>query len=156
MLTPWEFDRSCEQRTLALKAAQPPTPGHSAAAAANEYAGDTAADADAQRTRSRVQHEVDPYLGDDDDCEMDAAVAADLDKAYRQASDAPSGYPHMTQVNPEMFRRGPVRTGQAAYGPEHDVPSWTVPVPSATLTPGMISRPLITDGQSRPCAPGGA
>lgn len=106
MLSPLEFDRLCEQRALALKAAQPPTPGHSAAAAATEYADDVAENAEAQRRRSRVQHEATPYAGDDDDA---ACVAEpDVDKRLRDAADSPSGYPPLRQVSAEEFRRGPV------------------------------------------------
>ena len=155
MLTPSEFDRLCEQRALTLKAAQPPTPGHSAAAAANEYAGDVEANADAQRRRSRVQHAADPYLGDDNDCEMGEVVAADLDKRYREAYDTPSGYPAMGTVSPELFRRGLIPAGQSSPGTDYDPPALPAPPPSATVTPGMISRPLVTGGPWS-CVSGGS
>ena len=81
----------------------------------------------------------------------------DVGKMYQDALDMPAnpGYPAMRPVNPEMFRRGPVAAGEAAYSPGYAAPGRAVPVPSAVLAPGMITRPLLTDGQSRPCAPPG-
>ena len=82
-----------------------------------------------------------------------AAAEPDLGKRFSQAYDTPDGYPRLQQVSAESFRRGPVTAGEAAYSPAYEAPGWSVPVPSAVLGPGMIARPLLTDGHSRPCAP---
>ena len=75
---------------------------------------------------------------------MDPQVdLSEVGKAYRQAFEVnyPADYPALRMVGAEQFRRTPAPAGQP------------VPVPSATLSAGMISRPLLTDGQSRPCPP---
>lgn len=160
MLTPFELEQKLGQqaRERVLKAAQPPTPGHSAAAAANQYAGDVGENADAQRRRSRVQHEPEPYAGDDDD--VACVVEPEVDKRFRQAYDNDAaGYPPMTPPPAaDMFRRRPITADQEAYGPGYAgfaADAYPVPVPPATLSASAICRPLITSGQSRPCAPGG-
>jgi len=141
MLTRGELDQRYEERARVLKA-QAVTPQHSACEAAED------ADA-AERRRRRVQHEADPYP-----VEAPEVVEADLDKVYRQASDAPTGYPPMVPVvSPEDFRKGPITADHAAYGPGYQPPAYGAPVPSAALTPAMITRPLLEGGQSRPCAP---
>jgi len=126
------------------------TGSDSEAIAANEYAGDVEEDAEAQRRRSRIQHEADPYASDSDDdgCVMDEAIVADLGKRFRNAYDTPSGYPVMDQVDAEMFRRGPTVAGEAAYGPGYAgfaPDACPVPVPSATVSAAAITRPLITE-----------
>jgi hypothetical protein len=146
MLSWYEIDRRCAG--LALKAGAP-TPGHSAAEGA--VGADSVTD-DAERRRRRVQHEADPYA---DPAEVPEVAHADLAKRFDQAYDTPDGYPRLRPVHPEQFRRGPITGGEAAYSPGYEAPARPVPVPSATLAPGMISRPLITGGQSRPCAPEG-
>ncbi len=137
--------RSQIDRTFALKA-EAVTPLHAAAAA-----GLDARDADeAERRRQRVQHEADPYLHEDD---LPEVAHADLSKAFNQAVDVPEGYPPMRPVRAEEFRRGPLTAGQEAYSPGNGPPGQAMPIPSATLAAGMITRPALTDGQSRPCAP---
>jgi hypothetical protein len=106
VLTPWEINRKIDKRARVLKAAQAATPLHSACEAAE----DTDGEPEAERRRARIQHLAEPYPP-----EVPEVAAADLDKAYREASDVPSGYPLMEPVNPEMFRRGPVRAGQSAH-----------------------------------------
>jgi hypothetical protein len=148
MLSAFEVEQRLDQRARVLKA-EALTPQHSAAEAAT----DAQAVADAERRRRRVQHEVDPYP--DDTAEAVEAVEPDLDKRYRQAQDTPTGYPPLGPVSPEVFRRGPVTADHAAYSAGYDSTARPVPVPSATLSPEMITRPLMTDGRSRPSAPGG-
>lgn len=148
MLTNAEFDRVIDRRDLVRKA-EVPTPSHSEARAAVEYAEDQEEIAEAERRRRRVQHEVDPYPED-----VPEVVHADLDKVFRQAEGGvPAGYPPMRQVSAEEFRRGPITVGESAYSPAYDSTARLVPVPPAPPAAGMIGRPLITDGQSRPCAP---
>jgi hypothetical protein len=158
VLTSFELEQKLgrQARERALKAAQPPTPGHSAAAAANEYAGDVEANADAGRRRSRVQHEVDPFAGDDDGCEDGEAMAGDLDKAFRQAYDNDTtGYPPMAPPSPaDMFRRGPVTSGQASPGVGYDLPVPAVHVPRGVPEARAVSPDLITDTQSCPVTGG--
>lgn len=140
MLTKWQVVRKFAAQALKAEAL---TPQHSAAEAAQE------AD-EAGRRRDRIQHEADPYLHEDD---LPEVAHVDLPKAFNQAVDVPEGYPPMRPVNAEDFRRRPATTGHAAYSAGYEVPGQAVPVPSATLAPGMATRPLLTDGQSRPCAP---
>jgi hypothetical protein len=146
MLTPGEIDRIIEQRALKAEAL---TPAHSAAEAA--MGGEDDDEGQAEELRRRIQHQAEPYP-----LEVPEVAEADLGKRYSQAWDAPSGYPPLRQVSAEEFRRGPVTAGEAAYGVNYEPPARPVAVPSATLDPGMISRPLLTAGQSLPCAPGGA
>lgn len=145
MLTPWEIDLRIEKQERAARDAGL-TPRHSAAAAGLE-AGDGEDDDEAEEVRRRVQHQAEPYPPD-----APEVVHADLDKAYRQAFDAPTGYPGMARVSPEAFRRGPIAAGEAAYGIDYDVSARPVPVPSGTLGAAAIGRPLITGGQSAPSA----
>lgn len=56
-------------------------------------------------------------------------------------------------MDAEQSRRPPAVAGHAADSPGYGPPGEAVPIPSATLAPGMITRPLLADGQSRPCAP---
>jgi hypothetical protein len=147
MLTPWEFERQCGERGRALKATAL-TPGHAAAEGAMD--GCEGDDGDqGEELRRRVQHEADPWA---DPAEMPEVEHADAVKLYRQAFDAPTGYPAMGQVSPEAFRRGPVTAGEAAYSPAYDVSARPVPVPSGTLNAAAITLPLITSGQSAPSA----
>jgi hypothetical protein len=146
MLSRWETDRQYAARALALKA-EALTPQHSAAEAAVD-AGDEDGEDAKRRRREHIQHEVDPYPVD-----MPEVAHADLPKAFDQAVDVPEGYPPLRPVHAEQFRKGPATAGHAAYSPGYAPPGRAVPVPLATLAPGMISRPLLTDGQSRPCAP---
>ena len=148
MKTRAAIDQMWDRQALkAAQAARSLTPGHAAA--------EGALDADdenerARRRRERVQHEVDPYMH-----EAPEVASFDVGKMYRDGLDMPAnpGYPAMRPVSPEAFRRGPVIAGEAAYSAGYAVPGRAVPVPSAILAPGMISRPLLTDGQARPCAP---
>ena len=151
MLTKSQIDKKFAARALTLKmeVPAPPTPGHSAAEGAVDA--DNGEDAK-RRRRERVQHEVDPYLHEAP--EVDCVDLAELGKRYRQAMDVPTGYPPLRQVSAEDFRRAPATAGHAAYSPGYETPGRPVPVPTATLAPGMVTRPLLTDGQSRPCAPG--
>lgn len=148
MRTRSEVDRLFTARTIALKGDVPAglTPQHSAAEAAVDADGDE----DAERLRRRIQHEADPYLHEDD---LPEVAHADLPKAFDQAVNVPEGYPPMRPVHAEDFRRAPATAGHAAYSPGYKQPGRAVPVPSAALTPGMVARPLLTDGRSRPCAP---
>jgi hypothetical protein len=142
MLTPAQIDKKFAARALKAEAL---TPGHSAAEGA------VGADDDAEQLRRRVQHEADPYLHEDD---LPEVARADLGKRYNEAFDVPSGYPPMRTVDAEQFRRGPITVGEAAYSPAYSQPGRAVPVPTATLAPGMATRPLLTGGRSRACAPG--
>lgn len=149
-----EIRKAAERRDQLLKAAEPPTPGHSAAAAAIEYARDNAEAAEAERRRARVQHEVDPCLHEAPGVpEVDLA---EVGKAYRDGFEVefPADCPPVRRMSAEEFRRAPAAAGHAADSPGSAPPARPVPVPSGTLTAAAISRPLITDGQSRPCAPG--
>jgi hypothetical protein len=145
MLSRWEKDRQFAARALALKAGAL-TPQHSAAEAAVDA--DAEGDNDADRLRRRIQHEAEPYP-----IEVPEVDCADLGKRYREAFDTPDGYPPMRMVDAEQFRRRPVAAGHAADSPGYGPPGQAVPVPSATLAPGMVTRPLLTAGRSRPCAP---
>ena len=146
MLSKTEIDRKFAARVRVLKTGTV-TPLHSAAEAGLDAEGTD----DAEVRRDRVQHEADPYLHEAPRvAEVDLA---ELDKAYRQAFDTPSGYPPMRPVDAEQFRRPLVTAGHEANSPGYAPPGQAVPVPSATLAPGMITRPLLADGQSRPCAP---
>jgi hypothetical protein len=147
MLSRWETDRQFAAWAIALKA-EAVTPQHSAAEAAVDA--EDVEDAK-RRRRERIQHEVDPvdpYLHD-----APEAAHADLPKAYDQAVDVPEGYPPLRPVHAEQFRKRPVTASHAAYSPGYGPPGRAVPVPSATLAPGMVTRPLLAGGQSRPCAP---
>jgi hypothetical protein len=150
VLSRHEIDRKFDEQARLYKTAEPPTPGHAAAEAANEYAADNEEAAQAERRRRRIQHEVDPYLH-----EAPEVASFDVGKMYRDALDMPEnpGYPAMRPVSAESFRRVPVIAGEAACSPGYDTPGLAVPVPSATLSAAAIARPLLTDGQSRPCAP---
>jgi hypothetical protein len=121
------------------------TPQHSACQAA----ADAEAASDAERRRRRVRHEVDPYPAEDD-----AADGQDLNKRYRAAQAARAGYPSFSPVSPEEFRNGPLRRDHAGRGADYDAPR-AVPVPSGTLSPAMLTRPLLTDGHSWPSPQGG-
>lgn len=176
MLSPFEAQQMIDQqaREQAFKArpggqAQPPTPGHAAAeaalgcaevSAAGQYAGDADGSAEAQRRRARVQHEVDPFAGDDDGREtdhMDEAALADLGKRFRGSADVadiPAGYPPFRPVSAEQFRDGPVTADHASYGAGYRAAPRVVPVPQGTLSAAAITRPLMTDGRSSPCAEG--
>ena len=150
MLTPFELEQRLEQRARILKA-EALTPQHAAAEAAMGACDDEEDQAEeAEEVRRRVQHEADPYLHD-----APEVAHADLGKRFDQAYDTPAGYPQMGAVSPETFRRGPIVTGEAAYGPGYCPPARRVPVPSATVSAAAIARPLMTGGQSRPCAPEG-
>jgi hypothetical protein len=108
-------------------------------------------DALAERRRERVQHEAEPYPDD-----VPEVVQADLDKAFRQAPDVAAGYPPMAPPpSADMFRR-PLVSGHASPGVDYEPPSVSVHVPRGVLKASTVSRALITGGQSRPCAPGGA
>jgi hypothetical protein len=111
--------------------------------------------ADAQRRRSRIQHEAEPFTGDDDGRHMDEAALADLGKRFRDAADTPSGYPVMGPVSAEQFRDGPITRDHASYGASYEAAPRVMPVPTATISAGAITRPLLTDGRSRPGAPAG-
>ncbi len=140
MLTRYQVDRQFAAQALKAEAL---TPQHSAAEAGMDD------EETARRRRDRVQHEADPYLHEED---LPEVAHADLPKAFDQAVDVPSGYPAMRPVCAEEFRRGPLTAGQEAYSAGYG-PGQAFPVPSATLAPGMITRPVLTDGQSRPAAP---
>jgi hypothetical protein len=103
----------------------------------------------AEEARRRVEHEADPYLH-----EAPEVAEADLGKRFSQAFDVPSGYPAPGRVDPEAFRRGPIVAGEAAYGVGYASSARPMPVPSATLSAAAVSRPLMTDGQSRASAEG--
>lgn len=158
MLTPFEIEQRLQARALqaqALKAqAVPPTPGHSAAAAANDFAGRTREAAEAERRRGRVQHEADPRPEADDDGDAPEMVRPDVDKRFRQAFEVevPAGYPALGMVSPETFRRGVITGGEAAVSPGYMAPARPVPVPVATVNAAAICRPLLTDGRARPGA----
>ena len=79
---------------------------------------------------------------------------ADLGKLYRQAVNAPDGYPPFGHVNPEAFP--PITAGEAAYSPGYDPSARPVPVPSATLIAAAVSRPPLTDGRAARSAAGAA
>jgi hypothetical protein len=156
MLTPFELDQ--RRNTQALKAqtqtqAQVPTPQHAAAASANEYADGIAEAAEAERQRSRIQHEVNPPPEVPEVAEADLAA---LGKRFSQAAYdvVPAGYPApMGPVSPETFRRGTLTAGEAAVSPGYAPSARPVPIPSATISAAAVSRPLLTDGRSRPSAP---
>jgi hypothetical protein len=146
MLSRAEIDRKFAQQAQVLKSGTP-TPAHAAA----EAAVDAEDGEGAVRRRERIQHEVDsvdPYLHD-----APEVAHADLPKAFDQAVNVPEGYPPMRPMHAEQFRRGPATAGHAADSPGYAPLGRPVPVPSATLAPGMITRPPLSDGQSRPCTP---
>jgi hypothetical protein len=146
MLTRFQVVRLAAERARVLKA-EALTPLHAASEAMHDAGGDD----EAERRRRRVQHEADPYP-----VEAPEVAVADLDKAFRQASDVATGYPPMAPpLSADMFRRGPVTSGEASYGADYDVPGWSVRVPRGTLEASTISRALISEGQSRACTPGG-
>ena len=141
---------------LAVKA-DVPTPQHAAAEAANQYAGDAEENAEAQRRRSRIQHEAEPFAGGNDGRHMDEAALADLGKRFRGAADVadtPSGYPPMRPVSAEQFRDGPITADHASYGAAYEASPRVVPVPTAVITAAAITRPLLTDGHAA-TSPGG-
>jgi hypothetical protein len=150
MLTPYEIDRRLERQALKSGTL---TPQHSAAEGA---IGDADAEEDAEERRRRVQHLADPLA---EPAMLPEVAEADLDKVYQQAFGVPSAHPAPREapwprrVSPEEFRRGPITGGEAAYSAGYGEERVSVPVPSAALSPGMISRPPLADGQSRPCAP---
>lgn len=146
MLTKSQIDKKFAEQALKAEAL---TPQHSAAEAGLD-AEDTEGPGEAERRRERVQHLAEPYPPDLP--EVDELDCAEMGKRYRQAADTPVGYPSMGSVDPERFRRGPL-AGHAALSPGYEQPGRPVAVPSATLAPGMITRPPLTDGRSRPCAP---
>lgn len=149
MRTPSQVDRLFAERAAAVKAGVPAslTPQHAAAEAAQEADGTDAA----EQRRRRVQHEADPYPVDVP--EVAEVDLADLGKRFTQAVDTPGGYPPMRPVSAEDFRRRPATAGHAAYSPGYEQPGRPVPVPPGALAPGMISRPLLTDGRARPNMP---
>ena len=55
----------------------------------------------AEEARRRVQHQAEPYPPD-----VPEVAHADLGKLYRQAVNAPDGYPPFGHVNPEAFPPG--------------------------------------------------
>lgn len=145
-----EIRQAAERRDQLLKAqetAEPPTPGHSAAEAANEYARDTAEAAEAQRRRQRIQHEVDPYLHEAP--EVDHLDPAGLGKRYNQAVDFPEGYPPTQHVTAEDFRRPPSAEGHAAFSPGYAPPTQPVSIPGLVMPPTAVTGPEF----SRPHAP---
>jgi hypothetical protein len=145
MLIPSEIDKK-----FAQKAPGAATPAHSAAEAeVSEAGGD---EETAGRLRERIQHEADPYLHEAP--EVDCLDVSELGKFRTEAVDVPAGYPPMRPVTAEQFRRGPATAGHAANSPGYAPPGRPVPVPSATLAPGMVTRPLLTDGRAAQCAPG--
>lgn len=149
MRTPFETDQLIARQARARKAAEAEaaTPLHSAAEA---ELGGTGEQDEAMQRRRRLQHQVDPYPP-----EVPEVAHADLGKLYRDAVDVPAGYPSFGPVNPEQFRRGPVTPGEAAYSPGgYDPSARPVPIPGGTISAAGSSRPLLTDGQSRACAPG--
>lgn len=123
MLTPAEFSRQCDERDRALKGGV--TPLHSACEAGMDGPDDE--EDQGEEVRRRVQYQADPVLPD-----LPEVSVADLGKRFSQAFDTPSGYPAMSTVNPEAFRRGPIVTGEAAYSPGHD--------PSARPVPGSLGQ----------------
>ena len=143
MRTPSQVDRLFAERAAAVKAEVPAslTPRHSAA----EAAVNAEDDKEAERRRERVQHLAEPYP-----VEVPEVDCADLGKRYREAFDTPDGYPPMHLVRAEEFRRAPIAADHAANSPGYAPPGRAVPVPSATISAGMIARPLLTDGRSRP------
>jgi hypothetical protein len=150
VLSRHEIDRKFDEQSRLSKTAQPLTPGHAAAEAANEYAAANEEAAEAERRRRRIQHEVDPYLH-----EAPEVASFDVGKVYRDALNVPEhpDFPAPGPVNPEMFRRGPVVAGESAYSPGYAAPGQAVPVPSVTLAPGTATRPLLSDGQAQAAAP---
>ena len=144
MLTRSQIDRKFALKAEAL------TPLHSASEAVVDAEGTDGPD-EAELRRERIQHLADPYPADLP--EVDEVDVAELGKRFNQAVDVPEGYPAMRPVHAEQFRRAPIAAGHEANSPGYAPPGRAVPVPSATLAPGMIVRPLLTDGQSRPCAP---
>jgi hypothetical protein len=148
MLTRAEIDRK-----FAQKAPGAVTPAHSAAEAGQESDEAGTRDEDAKRRlRERVQHEADPYLHEAP--EVDCLDVSELGKFRTEAVDVPAGYPPMRPIDAEQFRRGSATAGHAAYSPGYETPGRPVRIPSASLAPGQVSRPLLTDGRARPCAPG--
>jgi hypothetical protein len=146
----FETDQLLARQALLRKAAaeaEAVTPLHSASEAA--LGTHSEQDEDMQRRR-RLQHQADPYPP-----EAPHVETADLGKLYRDAVSTPSGYPDFGFVNPEQFRRGPITAGESAYSPGYDPSARPVPIPSGTLSAAAGARPLLTDGQSRACAPGG-
>jgi hypothetical protein len=107
---------------------------------------------EAELRRERIQHLADPC---GEPAEIPEVDVAEFAKRYDQAFEAPTGYPQLGRVDPEMCRRGPVTRGEAAYSAGYGTPGQPVPIPSATLTAGAICRPVLAEGQSRSCAPGG-
>jgi hypothetical protein len=135
MLTRWEIDRRVDAQVL--KAV---TPQHSAAeAAVGACDGEDANEA--ERLRERVQHLADPLA---EPAEVPEVVHAELGKRYDQAYEPPYGYPVPAAVHPEMFRRSPITTGEAAYSAGYEPPR-----PMSSLTPDatLTARPLMQDGQ---------
>jgi hypothetical protein len=148
MLTRTQMDRKFAAR--ALKAAEALTPAHAAAEAGLDADGTECPD-EAELRRERIRHLADPYPPDLP--EVDQLDVAEVGKRFNQAFDTPDGYPPLRPVNAEQFRRPPGAPGHAADSPGYGPPGRPVPVPSATLTAEMISRPALLAGQSRPCAP---
>ena len=148
MRSPFEVEQILARQALrkAAAAAEAVTPLHSASEAALDAPSEQDED---MRQRRRLQHQADPYPP-----EAPHVEHADLGKLYRDAVNTPSGFPDFGHVNPEQFRRGPITAGEAAYSATYDPSARPVPVPTGTLNAAAITRPLMTDGQSRPCAPG--
>src|SRR6516164_3948294 len=61
VLSRYEIDMKFDEQARLSKAAQPPTPAHAAAEAANEYAAGSQEAAQAERRREHLQHEVDSF-----------------------------------------------------------------------------------------------
>jgi hypothetical protein len=151
MLTPWEVERRREQLRAAALKAQALTPAHAAAEGALGAAEPEEPEGAEREARERIRHLADPYAPD-----APEVAHADLGKRYDQAYEVPAGHPApLGPVSPESFRRGPLTAGEGAYGPGYVPSVRPVPIPQATLSAAAICRPLMTDGQSRPSAPGG-
>lgn len=147
ILSDFEWNQRLERqaRERAVKAAAL-TPQHAAAEAAMDCDGD---EGQAEEVRERIRHQAEPEPVD-----APEVVHADLDKMFRDAANAPSGYPPFGHVNAEAFRRGPITADHAAYSPAYDPPARPVPVPQGAMNAAAITRPLMTDGQSRASAEG--
>jgi hypothetical protein len=83
VLSRYEIDMKFDEQARLSKAAQPPTPAHAAAEAANEYAAGSQEAAQAERRREHLQHEVDPIPQ-----EMPEVASFDVAKMYSDAGHA--------------------------------------------------------------------
>ena len=153
MLTPWEVDRRLEQRALALKAGTL-TPAH-AAAEAEVDAGDHGEPDDpdeATQRRRRVQHQADPYLPE---------IPGGRLRGPGQGLPRPGRCGRairLPAVRPGKPGDVPPRAGHPGRGGlqpgSYDTSAAPVPIPRGTISAAGFSRPLLTEGQSRPCALG--